>query len=204
MPEFSYIRLGNGLAKVTCVCGWEEEPMRVSPFDPQEALAAASVEHLVCLSGKLRPMPDITANEYQKQALSTEETPAFINPAWVAHYNEKNPDNPISARMLERLLHALLGIASELGELADPVKKALIYDKPINLTNLKEEFGDLPWYNALGADAIGFPFGDVLSTNIAKLAVRFKGKFSKEKGIHRDLEAEKRALEGAQEPGEGG
>lgn len=49
-PEFSYIRLPDGKAKVTCTCGWEDPlgPMPVSPFDPREALAAAGAEHLRC------------------------------------------------------------------------------------------------------------------------------------------------------------
>jgi hypothetical protein len=50
IPEFSYIRLPNNHAKVTCTCGWEDplSPMPVSPFDPEEALAAASAEHPRC------------------------------------------------------------------------------------------------------------------------------------------------------------
>lgn len=202
MPQFSYVCLTELMARVTCTCGWEGPLERVSPFDPAEAIAAAHAAHSQCLPGNLRPMPDITANEYQKAALRTEVTPGFINPAWIAHYNDKNPNTPLTARMVERYLHALLGIASELGELADPIKKALIYDKPVDVSNVKEEMGDLPWYVALGTDAFGFALGDVLAANVAKLRVRFGDKFTQEKGIHRDLEAERKALEGT--PSEGG
>ncbi|MGB8273714.1 MAG: hypothetical protein WCF16_00410 [Alphaproteobacteria bacterium] len=50
IPEFSYIRLPNNHAKVTCTCGWEDPlgAVPVSPFDPAEALAAASAEHPRC------------------------------------------------------------------------------------------------------------------------------------------------------------
>jgi len=47
-PEFSYIRLSSTHAKVTCACGWEDDPVPVSPFDPNEALAAASAVHPRC------------------------------------------------------------------------------------------------------------------------------------------------------------
>ena len=47
-PEFSYVRLSDNRAKVTCTCGWEDQPMPVSPFDPNEALAAAQAAHPRC------------------------------------------------------------------------------------------------------------------------------------------------------------
>ena len=50
IPEFNYIRLPNNHAKVTCTCGWEDPlgAVPVSPFDPEEAFAAASAEHPHC------------------------------------------------------------------------------------------------------------------------------------------------------------
>lgn len=50
MPNLSYVRLPDGKATVTCTCGWSDPlgPMPPSPFDPAEALAAASAEHLLC------------------------------------------------------------------------------------------------------------------------------------------------------------
>jgi len=47
-PEFSYVRLGNGMCKVTCTCGWEAPPDPVGPFDPEEALAVAWAVHPCC------------------------------------------------------------------------------------------------------------------------------------------------------------
>lgn len=47
-PELSYVRLGGGKAQVTCLCGWKDEPMPVSPFDPMEALVGASSVHTHC------------------------------------------------------------------------------------------------------------------------------------------------------------
>lgn len=50
-PTLDYVHLPDGMAKVVCAdCGWEEEPTRRGPFDPAEAIMAASVEHLHCSS----------------------------------------------------------------------------------------------------------------------------------------------------------
>ncbi len=48
MTLFSYVRLPDNMSKVTCVCGWEDEPMPVGPFDPEEALVAARAGHPQC------------------------------------------------------------------------------------------------------------------------------------------------------------
>jgi len=49
-PEFSYVRLPGGKSTVTCACGWKDPlgPVAPSPFDPQEALAAAYAAHPRC------------------------------------------------------------------------------------------------------------------------------------------------------------
>lgn len=48
MSELSYVKLEDGKAKVTCLCGWESTPFPQGPFDPQEALVAARVDHMEC------------------------------------------------------------------------------------------------------------------------------------------------------------
>jgi len=58
VPEFSFIRLGRNdehgrsLAQVVCVCGWKDQEMPVSPFDPAEAITAAYASHFRCVTGK--------------------------------------------------------------------------------------------------------------------------------------------------------
>lgn len=46
----------------------------------------------------------------------------------------------------ERLAHALLGVISELGELADAWKKHTIYGQTLDRNNMIEELGDLRFY----------------------------------------------------------
>lgn len=125
---------------------------------------------------------------YQADALRTEHTPDFINPAFfggdVAH-----------ARKIGRLLHALLGLASETGEIADQLKKHLIYGKPLDEVNLVEEHGDFSWYANVMVDAIGSTWEASWAKNIAKLKVRFPDKFTQAQAIDRDLDAERAVLE---------
>lgn len=54
-------------------------------------------------------------------------------------------------------IHFSLGITSEAGELADCVKRHVIYGQDLNLKNLKEECGDMLWFINYMADMVGNP-----------------------------------------------
>lgn len=107
---------------------------------------------------------------------------------------------PLDRRGL-RLLHAALGVASEVGELAMALDTT-----PLDVANLKEEIGDVLWYLAVAADALGTDLGALAEANVRKLAVRFKippglpegtSGYQDTHALHRDLDAERVALEGA-------
>ena len=95
----------------------------------------------------------------------------------------------------DRLLHAAMGMTTESGEFLDPLKKHLFYGKPLDSTNLKEELGDLLWYIAIACDALDTTIEDEMIRVINKLKTRFPDKFSSDHAIHRDLTAERKALE---------
>ena len=44
-----------------------------------------------------------------------------------------------------RILHSVIGLATESGELAQAVLKHLDHEEKLDLVNLQEEFGDLAW-----------------------------------------------------------
>jgi NTP pyrophosphatase (non-canonical NTP hydrolase) len=46
----------------------------------------------------------------------------------------------------QQVKHALLGLITEIGELADNVKKFAIYGKPFDAVNMMEEVADCCWY----------------------------------------------------------
>lgn len=85
------------------------------------------------------------------------------------------------------LNHMALGIAGEAGELVDAIKKATIYNKPLDLPNVKEEVGDLLFYLAGVGNACGFSLDDAITANRAKLSVRYSA------GSYSDKQAQERA-----------
>lgn len=115
----------------------------------------------------------MTPNEYQKEAMRTDSNYVAIG---------ERVDN--SHRVL-RLLHAQLGIASEAGEIADCLKKHLIYGQTLDTANIKEECGDLLWYINLLLEALGFDIEDAMIDNIAKLKLRYPDKFTEKAAVER-------------------
>jgi NTP pyrophosphatase (non-canonical NTP hydrolase) len=83
-----------------------------------------------------------------------------------------------------RLLHGAMGCCTETGELMDALKRFLFYGKQLDFINLQEECGDLFWYIALIADAIGFTFENTYEKNIAKLKARYPNKFTEHDALN--------------------
>jgi NTP pyrophosphatase (non-canonical NTP hydrolase) len=131
----------------------------------------------------------MTPNEFQKLCLRTEVTPDFVNmPVMVPQASDHN-------RKLARLLHGMIGVCTEAGELQDMVKKHLVYGKPLDLTNVMEECFDVMWYVSLCLDAAGFSMEEAMERGIAKLRARYPNGFTEEAALKRDLVKERAELE---------
>lgn len=90
------------------------------------------------------------------------------------------------------LFHAVIGIASESGELLEHLK----FDgTAIDKTGLAEELGDQHWYQALLIRNQNLNWASVLDANIEKLQKRYPNKFRPEDAINRDLPAERAVVE---------
>lgn len=92
-------------------------------------------------------------------------------------------------------IHMLMGMMTEVGELTDVYKKNLAYGKEIDITNVKEEIGDLMWYIAGFCKVNNFNLIEIMQTNIKKLKSRFPDKFTTENALNRDLRRERDILE---------
>ena len=106
----------------------------------------------------------MTINEYQALAMTT------LNPA----LDEKSV-----------LLNGVMGLCGEAGEAIDIVKKWLMQGHELDRAHLQKELGDIAWYLAETATAIGVPLEDILSANIAKLKARYPNGFCAENSINR-------------------
>jgi len=106
----------------------------------------------------------MTGNEYQQLALRT------LNPE-------------LSERDI--LINGVMGLCGESGEAIDIVKKHLAQGHPLDKEKLAGELGDVAWYLAETAYAIGYPLDEILRMNIDKLRVRYPEGFRTEDSLHR-------------------
>lgn len=109
----------------------------------------------------------MTGNEYQEKALRTE---ARIVKDTVPY---------------TRLIEALMGLSGETGEAIDALKKVLFQGHDFDRVRIARELGDIAWYLALAADAIGCGLEDIFKMNIEKLEKRYPNGFEKERSVRR-------------------
>ena len=106
----------------------------------------------------------MTVNEYQKLAMIT------LNPA----LDKKDV-----------LINGVMGLCGESGEAIDIVKKWLAQGHELDRDKLAKELGDIAWYLAETATALGLDLDDIFAANIEKLKRRYPEGFDAERSIHR-------------------
>lgn len=109
-------------------------------------------------------------------------------------YKESYKDIPIDTRVN----HGILGAATESGELVEAAIKVI--EGEGDFINLKEEVGDVHWYLAVLADALGLTTDQCLEAVIKKLKDKKKGRykdgaFTEQAAVDRDTDAERELLE---------
>ena len=106
----------------------------------------------------------MTINEYQVLAMRT------LNPA-------------LSPK--DVLINGVMGLCGESGEAIDIVKKHLAQGHPLDREALIGELGDVAWYLAETAHALGCDLETVLRGNIDKLKRRYPQGFDSEASLGR-------------------
>lgn len=82
-------------------------------------------------------------------------------------------------------MHALYGMAGEIGELQSLYQKAFQGHK-FDEEHAKKELGDLLWFIAEYCTVMNWDLADVMLTNLGKLSARFPDGFEAEKSLNRD------------------
>ena len=104
-------------------------------------------------------------NEYQKLALTT------LNP------NLSNRDV---------LINGVMGLCGESGEAIEIVKKHLAQGHDLDKESLAVELGDIAWYLAETATAIGYSLLTILQMNLSKLQQRYPQGFDVRHSVERE------------------
>ncbi len=106
----------------------------------------------------------VTINKYQELAMRTS--------------NPKLTDG-------EHLINGALGLTGEAGEVADLVKKAYMQGHAIDRERIAKELGDVCWYVAETATAIGYDLETIMQLNIDKLRRRYPDGFDADRSVRR-------------------
>lgn len=96
------------------------------------------------------------------------------------------------------LIHCILGLIDEVGEMTQALYQHLYLGNEFDRVNFNEELGDALWYMALGAKYLNHTsFAVIMLANFAKLNTRYgTGTWTQDGALDRDLDAERKALEG--------
>lgn len=106
----------------------------------------------------------MTPNSYQKAALRTK--------------NHK-------LNFVEQLQNGIMGLNGEAGECIDLLKKHLFQGHELNKEHIAKELGDIAWYLAVSAYAIGYNLETIFQMNIDKLRARYPEGFDADMSVHR-------------------
>lgn len=107
----------------------------------------------------------MTGNEYQKLVRRTRN---------------------IKAGCHMELANYSMGLAGEIGEVIDHLKKHVFYEHDIGIEYIKKEFGDVLWYLAAASDVLALPLDEIMESNINKLRQRYPDGFSAEASRNRE------------------
>ena len=118
----------------------------------------------------------MTINEFQRECMQTA--------------NEMNTKCPITiiingVTVDALMVNGLIGLNGEAGEAIDILKKHLFHGHELDREHLAKELGDVAWYLAVTAKAIGYDLETIFQMNIDKLKARYPDGFSTEKSLHR-------------------
>ena len=136
---------------------------------------------------------DISEFDHSKLKWVTDKEPSLVYPGDETTATiDASTYQKLAARTINKDLypeevemHALYGMAGEIGELQSLYQKAFQGHK-FDEEHAKKELGDLLWFIAEYCTVMNWDLADVMLTNLGKLAARFPDGFEAEKSLNRD------------------
>ena len=119
---------------------------------------------------------------WQRQTSSKGDQPMTINEYQQAALRTANK----SLTPIEQLTNGLMGLNGEAGEAIDILKKHLFQGHELDSEHMAKELGDVAWYLAVSANAIGYDLETVMQMNVEKLKARYPDGFDAEHSLHRN------------------
>ena len=116
--------------------------------------------------------------------------PAEPDPLTLNDYQRMARRTAGTKRKSDKMEEALFGLAGEVGELCDHYKKYMHQGHDLDYDHMAEEAGDVLWYLAEIADALGTTLEDIARRNIDKLLKRYPEGFDPERSRNREGEHE--------------
>jgi NTP pyrophosphatase (non-canonical NTP hydrolase) len=83
------------------------------------------------------------------------------------------------------IVNGLMGLNGEAGEAIDILKKHLFHEHELDKEHIAKELGDVAWYVAISADALGYDLETILQMNIDKLIKRYPDGFDAKRSLNR-------------------
>ncbi len=106
---------------------------------------------------------------------------------------EKGTKDMFTSKCSFILLHGMMGICTECGEIMDLAKKHSVYGRELDINKLVDECGDLLFYLTMCIIECGSNYDEVIDKNMAKLSERYQNGYSHEAANNRNNESEQLA-----------
>ena len=121
-------------------------------------------------------MSKVELKDYEKFVSSTISPASSDFNSLMVRLEELNTESKEFGVKIPELITAQAGLTAEAGEFTEVVKKILFQGKPLNEENvfhMKRELGDICWYLAVAASALGTTLDEIVVMNVEKLSARY-------------------------------
>lgn len=85
------------------------------------------------------------------------------------------------------IINGAIGLCGEAGEVADMIKKVQFQGHALDKEHMAKELGDVAWYLAIIAQAIGYDLDTVLQMHVDKMRARYPDGFDAYMSQHRKV-----------------